>query len=73
MIGSVLLFYLLRLEQVLALALALGNAVGLCLFLGDFIVTGVGPIVLRLEAISFGVVAGFPLQILAFKVKPDYA
>lgn len=73
--GSVLLLFILHLDQVLVLSLtlALGYAVGLCLLLGSFVVvTGISAVVVRFEDTSFRVVGGFPLQMLVFQVKPRY-
>lgn len=60
---------------VLALALALGRgcAVDLCLLLGGLVITEIKPIVVRLEAIRFGVVAaGFPLEKSVLQVELRY-
>lgn len=70
--GPIFRLFNLQLNWILALALALGYAVGLWLLLGSLIVTGLRPIVVRLEVVNFGVVTGFPLQILVLQFEPKY-
>ena len=65
----VLCFFGLHFDDVSGVALGLGYGIGFCfLTRGCCVITGIGSVVVRFEALDVGVVTGFALQMLVLQV-----